>query len=102
MERAAMTASLTVLGSTQSVPPHWPARLRPETLADLDLPTPFLIGDLAMLAERFQGFTAALPRVRPHYAVKCNSAPEVLRTAAAHGAGFEIASLGELRMLERL
>lgn len=97
-----MTASLTALGSTQSVPPHWPARLRPETLADLDLPTPFLIGDLTMLAERFDRFTAALPRVCPHYAVKCNSAPEVLQTAAARGAGFEIASLGELRMLQRL
>jgi ornithine decarboxylase len=36
------------------------------------------------------------------YAVKCNSAPEVLRTAAAQGAGFEIASLGELHMLQAL
>ena len=32
--------------------------------------------------------------------MKCNSAPEVLQTAAAAGAGFEIASLGELRMLQ--
>ena len=83
-------------------PASWPERLSPEMLADLDLPTPFLIGDLDLLADRFAGFTAALPRVRPHYAVKCNSAPEVLQTALASGAGFEIASLGELRMLQEL
>jgi ornithine decarboxylase len=71
-------------------------------LAGLDLPTPFLIGDLDLLAERFARFMSALPRVRPHYAVKCNSAPEVLQTASAAGAGFEVASLGELRMLQQL
>jgi ornithine decarboxylase len=94
-----MTRSL-VAGAAITLPPHWPAALRPELLGALDLPTPFLIGDLDLLAERFRRFQAALPRVRPHYAVKCNSAPEILQTAAATGAGFEVASLGELRMLQ--
>ena len=50
-----------------------------------------------MVSERFRRFTRRAARVHPFYAVKCNSSPEVLRTAAASGAGFEVASLGELR-----
>jgi ornithine decarboxylase len=97
-----MTASLTGVGPTLEVPPAWPEGLPPEVLSAIDLPTPFLAGDLRMVADRFQRFAWALPRVRAHYAVKCNSAPEVLRTAAAGGAGFEIASIGELRMLQAI
>ena len=97
-----MTASLTGLGPILEVPSAWPEGLPPEILSAIDLPTPFLAGDLRMVADRFQRFARALPRVRAHYAVKCNSAPEVLRTAAAEGAGFEIASLGELRMLQAI
>jgi ornithine decarboxylase len=40
--------------------------------------------------------------VRAFYAMKCNPSAEILTTLAANGASFEIASLGELRMLERL
>jgi ornithine decarboxylase len=94
-----MTASMADLGTRLDVPRNWPVSLSPKVLADLDLPTPFLVADLAMLAERFRQFGAALPGVRPFYAVKCNSAPQVLATAAGEGAGFEIASLGELQML---
>lgn len=97
-----MSASMVQLGSVLALPPHWPVNLGPDFLAELDLPTPFLVGDLEMLADRFQRFATALPRVRPHYAVKCNSAPEVLLTAAAQDAGFEIASLGELQLLQEL
>ena len=97
-----MTASVTGLGPTLDLPPAWPEGLTPEVLSAIDLPTPFLAGDLRMVADRFQRFARALPRVRAHYAVKCNSAPEILRTAAQEGAGFEIASIGELRMLQAL
>jgi ornithine decarboxylase len=95
-----MTASVTGLGQILETPPTWPEGLTPEVLAAIDLPTPFLAGDLRMVADRFQRFARALPRVRAHYAVKCNSAPEILRTALAQGAGFEVASIGELRMLQ--
>jgi ornithine decarboxylase len=97
-----MSRSTAELGSILSIPRHWPASLHPRVLGDIDVPTPFLAGDLGALADRFDGFTTAMPRVRPFYAVKCNSTPDVLRTAAATGAGFEIASLGELRMLEAI
>jgi ornithine decarboxylase len=95
-----MSASMADLRTVLDLPRHWPASLHPKVLGDIDLPTPFLACDLGMLADRFDRFRDALPRIRPFYAVKCNSAPEVLRTAAGHGAGFEIASLGELRMLQ--
>ncbi|MGY1711787.1 type III PLP-dependent enzyme [Geodermatophilus sp. SYSU D00758] len=94
-----MTPSLTGLAAAPAVPAAWPETLPPDLLAGLDVPTPFLAGDLGLVADRFRRFGAALPRVRPHYAVKCNSAPEVLRTVDAVGGGFEIASLGELHML---
>jgi ornithine decarboxylase len=97
-----MSGSMGELGSILSVPRHWPASLHPKVLSRIDAPTPFLAGDLGMLAARFHDFTAAMPRVRPFYAVKCNSVTDVLQTAATTGAGFEIASLGELRLLEAI
>ena len=54
----------------------------------LDLPTPFLVGDLAMLRDRFRDFRRALPGVHPFFAVKCNSTPQVL--AAARQTGREL------------
>lgn len=84
------------------LPRHWPTSLHPRVLGDIDLPTPFLATDLGMLGDRLRAFTTTLPQVKPFYAVKCNSAPEVLHTIADQGASFEIASLGELRMLQEL
>ncbi|MEV6490450.1 type III PLP-dependent enzyme [Actinoplanes sp. NPDC051633] len=65
------------------------------------MPTPYLVTDLDTVAGRYAAFRRALPGVHVHYAMKCNPAPEILATLAARGAGFEIASLGELRMLQR-
>jgi ornithine decarboxylase len=91
-------ATLTATG----VPAHWPAVLSPDCLEVIDVPTPYLVTDLDTVAQRHAGFTRALPGVRAFYAMKCNPSPEILHTLAAAGAGFEIASLGELRVLERL
>ena len=62
-------------------------------------PTPFLVCDLATVADRYREFCAALPHVQTFYAMKCNSSPEVLLTLAARGSGFEVASIGELTQL---
>ena len=43
-----------------------------------------------------------MPRVRPHYAVKANPDPRVLKVLAQEGAGFEIASTAELDLLASL
>src|ERR671918_1252893 len=57
---------------------------------------PFLILDAAIVRAKIRRFRAAMPRVRPHYAVKANPDRRVLKTLMQEGAGFEIASTQEL------
>jgi ornithine decarboxylase len=63
---------------------------------------PFLLLDLNIVRAKARRFMAAMPRVRPHYAVKANPHPLVLQTLAEEGVGFEIASLAELDLLLEL
>jgi ornithine decarboxylase len=60
---------------------------------------PFLIVDTAIVRGKVRRFRAAMPRVRPHYAVKANPDRRVLKVLAQEGAGFEIASTQELDLL---
>src|SRR6195256_5577836 len=60
---------------------------------------PFLIIDTAIVRGKVRRFRAAMPRVRPHYAVKANPDRRVLKVLAQEGAGFEIASTAELDLL---
>ncbi len=60
---------------------------------------PFLILDTAIVRAKVRRFRAAMPRVRPHYAVKANPDRRVLKVLVQEGAGFEIASTAELDLL---
>jgi ornithine decarboxylase len=60
---------------------------------------PFLIVDTAIVRTKARRFRAAMPRVRPHYAVKANPDRRVLKVLAQEGCGFEIASTAELDLL---
>src|SRR5213082_4126949 len=60
---------------------------------------PFLIVDTALVRGKVHRFRAAMPRVRPHYAVKANPDRRVLKVLAQEGCGFEIASTAELDLL---
>ena len=60
---------------------------------------PFLILDAAIVRGKIRRFRAAMPRVRPHYAVKANPDRRVLKVLIQEGAGFEIASTAELDLL---
>jgi ornithine decarboxylase len=60
---------------------------------------PFLILDTAIVRGKARRFRAAMPRVRPHYAVKANPDRRVLKVLAQEGCGFEIASIAELDLL---
>jgi ornithine decarboxylase len=63
---------------------------------------PFLLVDSNIIREKARRFAAAMPRVRPHYAVKANPDPRVLKTVMEEGGGFEIASIAELDLLLEL
>ena len=73
--------------------------LAPDRLAGRAGPTPFLVLDLDRVAAAYRGFTAALPGVDVHYAMKCNPDVRVLRRLHGLGGRFEIASVAELRAL---
>jgi ornithine decarboxylase len=60
---------------------------------------PFLILDTAIVRAKIRRFRAAMPRVRPHYAVKANPDRRVLKVLVQESAGFEIASTAELDLL---
>ena len=60
---------------------------------------PFLLVDTDIIRNKARRFKAAMPQVQPHYAVKANPDPRVLRTLIEEGVGFEIASISELDLL---
>ena len=55
------------------------------------------IVDLGCVARLFRAWAAAMPRVTPFYAVKCNNDEAILSTLAALGAGFDCASDAEVK-----
>ncbi len=63
---------------------------------------PFLLVDSNIIRQKARRFMRAMPRVRPHYAVKANPDRRVLKTLIEEGAGFEIASIAELDLLLEL
>ena len=97
-----MVSSLLSRTARLRVPAQWPASVHPQVLNEMTHATPFLLCDLETVRDRYRRLTTALPGVRCHYAMKCNSAPEVLETLAGIGSGFEVASLGELAMLQKI
>src|SRR5262245_6153481 len=60
---------------------------------------PFLLVDSAIVRNKVRRFKAAMPRVHPHYAVKANPDPRVLKVLIEEGAGFEIASIAEIDIM---
>lgn len=97
-----MTIALDGNRAQPRLPGHWPAALTPEYLRLITVPTPYLVTDLDALAARYARFSAALSGVATFYAMKCNSTPEILQTLHRHGAGFEVASIGEVNALQAL
>ncbi|XP_043260342.1 ornithine decarboxylase 2-like isoform X1 [Colletes gigas] len=60
---------------------------------------PFYILDVADIVQKHQNWIAKMPRVSPHYAVKCNSDPTVIKILAALNANFDCASEQEIRLV---
>ena len=57
--------------------------------------TPLVVVDHKVLRENYAQFRKYLPRVQVYYAVKANSAPEIVRTFYEAGASFDVASVAE-------
>lgn len=81
----------------------------PETFLDLSIikqhlaehayEKPFLFIEREIIRQKARRFIAAMPHVRPHFAVKSNPDPRVLQALIEEGVGFEIASIAELDLL---
>ncbi|MGB7218574.1 MAG: type III PLP-dependent enzyme [Vicinamibacterales bacterium] len=57
--------------------------------------TPLVVVDHKVLRENYGQFRKYLPRVQAYYAVKANSASEIVRTFYEAGASFDVASMAE-------
>src|SRR5262245_33341032 len=66
------------------------------------LDTPTLLLDRATVRRAYAHMRAALPEAGCYYAVKANPHPEVLRTLADLGCGFEVSSPDELQAVTAL
>lgn len=62
----------------------------------------FFVADLGDVYRQHMRWKTNLPRVKPHYAVKCNPDPQVLRLLAALGTGFDCASKAEIEQVLRI
>jgi ornithine decarboxylase len=67
-------------------------------LADHAPETPCLVVDLNAIAEAYEALRRKLPLARVFYAVKANPAAEIIAMLARKGAGFDVASRGEIEL----
>lgn len=65
-------------------------------LAEKQPETPCLVVDLDVVEKNYRQLTRAFPAARTFYAVKANPEPQIVRRLAGLGAGFDIASPGEI------
>ncbi|CAG8565491.1 9828_t:CDS:2 [Ambispora gerdemannii] len=68
-----------------------------EDLNDAEVENAFFVADLGEILRQHLRWKATLPRVEPHYAVKCNPDPMILQLLAALGTGFDCASKAEIQ-----
>ncbi|XP_047384961.1 antizyme inhibitor 2 isoform X3 [Sciurus carolinensis] len=62
----------------------------------------FFMADLGAVVRKHFCFLKCLPRVRPFYAVKCNSSLGVLKVLAELGLGFSCANKAEMELVQRI
>ena len=67
-----------------------------KVVAEHQLDDTLYVIDLAAIKRLYLAWQAALPRVHPHYAVKCNPNPAILAVLAALGSCFDCANETEL------
>lgn len=95
---AVMTSfgAVPLLCSKPSAIDEYCAELISSGRATADDTETFMVMDLGIVLRRWRFWRRALPRVEPHYAVKCNNDPALLSLLASLGTGFDCASPAEL------
>ncbi len=75
-----------------------PFELSTETIKELALQhgTPLYLVSRRKIRENYQQLDAGLPAAKIYYAMKANPCPEILETLVEVGAGFDVASKGEI------
>ena len=63
--------------------------------------TPLLVIDHDVIRRNYRRFKRCLPRVQCYYAVKANSAPEIIKTLFDEGASFDAASFPEFKEVHK-
>ncbi len=64
--------------------------------------TPSLVLSLDQIKKNYKTLQRYMSRVRIHYAIKANPHPEILRVMAEMGSSFDVASDGEIRLLNSM
>lgn len=62
----------------------------------------FFVCDINEVKNLFANWKRELPRVQPHYAVKCNPTPELIKVLASFGVNFDCASKMEIETILKL
>ena len=75
------------------------SRVDLERFLDQAPSTPTLLLDLGVVAEDYRTLEGALPGAGIFYALKANPHLEIVRVLQALGCGFEVSSVGELKLL---
>lgn len=62
----------------------------------------FFVCDINEVRNLYKNWCEELPRVQPHYAVKCNPQPELIKILASFGVNFDCASKMEIETILKL
>jgi ornithine decarboxylase len=71
-------------------------------LQNLPYKTPFFVFSKKAILDKLKEFKKCFPGSLIHYAMKANSEPEILDILVKAGAGFEVASLHEFKILKKI
>ena len=64
--------------------------------------TPFMVLDLSEVEYQYKSLQAALPGVKLFYALKALSHPELIKRLKSLGSSFDLATIGEVELVESL
>ncbi len=84
-------------GSAAAIDTYMADKIQQQGLED-----PVWVVDLGAVKRLHEAWTAAMPRVRPFYAAKCNMDPGLLAALSSLGAGFDCASEVQILALSNI